>query len=85
MAYRWYSAIQTAAEKEAGTSPCYGCTERHSACAGSCEKYKDWKQRYLAYRKKLLDKEIGERMADGTRVASLTRISEAKRRRTRIG
>ena len=24
-------------------SPCKGCTERHEACWGKCEKYKAWK------------------------------------------
>ena len=26
-------------------SPCKGCTERHEACGGKCEKYKSWKSR----------------------------------------
>ena len=25
-------------------SPCKGCTERHEACWGKCEKYKEWKK-----------------------------------------
>ena len=26
-------------------SPCKGCTDRHEACWGKCEKYKVWKLR----------------------------------------
>ena len=26
-------------------SPCKDCKERHEACWGGCEKYKEWKQR----------------------------------------
>ena len=26
-------------------SPCKGCTERHEACWGKCEKYKTWKEK----------------------------------------
>ena len=26
-------------------SPCNGCTERHEACWGKCEKYKEWRKR----------------------------------------
>lgn len=25
--------------------PCKDCTDRHEACWGKCEKYKDWKSR----------------------------------------
>ena len=25
-------------------SPCKGCTDRHEACWGKCEKYKEWKK-----------------------------------------
>ena len=24
--------------------PCKGCAERHEACWGTCEKYKEWKK-----------------------------------------
>lgn len=34
-------------------SPCKGCTERHTACHGSCEAYKAWKERYQAQQKYL--------------------------------
>lgn len=27
----------------AGSSPCYGCPERHEACHDSCTRYKAWK------------------------------------------
>ena len=27
------------------TPPCKGCKERHEACWGKCEKYKEWKSR----------------------------------------
>lgn len=36
-------------------SPCKGCTERHTACHGSCEKYKAWADRYHAQQKHLDD------------------------------
>ena len=26
-------------------SPCKDCTDRHEACWGKCEKYKEWKSR----------------------------------------
>ena len=29
-------------------SPCKGCTERHEACWGKCEKYKTWKEKLEA-------------------------------------
>ena len=25
-------------------SPCKGCSDRHEACWGKCEKYKEWKK-----------------------------------------
>ena len=33
-------------------SPCKGCTERHEACWGKCEKYKAWKSRLDEVNKK---------------------------------
>lgn len=36
-------------------SPCKDCTERHTACHGSCEKYKEWHERYQAQQKHLAD------------------------------
>ena len=36
-------------------SPCRGCEDRHTACHGSCEKYKAWKDRDLAQKKHLED------------------------------
>ena len=35
------------------TSPCKGCTNRHTACHGSCELYKEWRDRYQAQQKHL--------------------------------
>lgn len=32
-------------------SPCKGCADRHTACHGSCEKYKEWRDRYHAQQK----------------------------------
>ena len=26
-------------------SPCKDCTDRHTACHGSCDRYKEWKMR----------------------------------------
>lgn len=34
-------------------SPCKGCTNRHTACHGSCEMYKAWQDRYHAQQKHL--------------------------------
>ena len=34
-------------------SPCKGCTNRHTACHGSCGAYKDWLDRYHAQQKHL--------------------------------
>ena len=31
-----------------GISPCKGCTDRHTACHGSCEKYAAWRDMYHA-------------------------------------
>ena len=36
-------------------SPCKGCTNRHTACHGSCEAYKSWLDRYHAQQKHLED------------------------------
>lgn len=36
-------------------SPCKDCTERHTACHGSCEKYKEWLERYHAQQKHLTE------------------------------
>lgn len=33
------------------TSPCKGCTDRHTACHDSCEAYKEWRDRYHAQQK----------------------------------
>ncbi len=32
-------------------SPCKGCTDRHTACHGSCDRYKEWVDRYHAEQK----------------------------------
>ena len=37
------------------TAPCKDCTERHTGCHGSCEKYKEWQERYRAQQKHLAD------------------------------
>ena len=29
-------------------SPCKGCADRHTACHGKCEAYKEWKDEYQA-------------------------------------
>lgn len=34
-------------------SPCKDCTDRHTACHGSCEKYKEWLDKYHAQQKHL--------------------------------
>ena len=34
-------------------SPCKGCTNRHTACHGSCDIYKEWLDRYHAQQKHL--------------------------------
>lgn len=34
-------------------APCEGCTERYPACHGSCDKYKEWYDRYQAQQKHL--------------------------------
>ncbi len=34
-------------------SPCKGCTNRHTACHGECEAYKEWRDRYHAQQKHL--------------------------------
>ena len=34
-------------------APCKGCIERHTACHGSCEKYKAWKDECQAKQKYL--------------------------------
>ena len=36
-----------------GMCPCKGCTERHTACHGSCEAYKNWLDMYHAEKKHL--------------------------------
>ncbi len=33
-----------------GTSPCKGCSDRHIACHGSCERYLNWKNDHIAER-----------------------------------
>ena len=35
------------------TAPCKGCSDRCTACHGSCEKYKEWGNRYHAQLKHL--------------------------------
>ena len=32
-------------------APCKNCSDRHIACHGSCDKYKEWKARYQAQQK----------------------------------
>ena len=34
-------------------SPCMGCANRHTACHGSCEAYKEWRDRHHAQQKYL--------------------------------
>ena len=33
--------------------PCYGCTDKHEYCHGSCEAYKEWKVQHDAQQKHL--------------------------------
>ena len=35
--------------------PCKGCTDRHPACHGKCEAYKEWLDRHHAQQKHLED------------------------------
>ena len=37
------------------TSPCKGCPDRQVACHGSCERYKAWRERFVAQQKHLSD------------------------------
>ena len=34
-------------------SPCKDCPDRHTACHGSCERYKEWLDKYHAQQKHL--------------------------------
>ena len=34
-------------------APCKECSDRHTACHGSCEKYQEWLNRYHAQQKHL--------------------------------
>ena len=34
-------------------APCKDCTERHTGCHGSCDKYKEWSERYHAQQEHL--------------------------------
>ena len=43
------------------TAPCKGCTDRYTACHGSCEKYQEWLNQFHAQQKYLAD--IGNRWA----------------------
>jgi hypothetical protein len=36
-------------------SPCKDCPDRHTACHDSCDKYKEWKERYQAQQQHLKD------------------------------
>ena len=54
---RW--SFETAATRAVGVSPCMDCTERYPACAGHCDRYKDWKQRLDETKKKLRNAERG--------------------------
>ena len=47
-------------------SPCKGCTERHEACWGKCEKYKSWKAK--------LEKVNDERRKYNQRAAIFSKI-----------
>ena len=35
------------------TSPCKGCTNRHTACHGKCDVYQEWRDEYHARMKYL--------------------------------
>lgn len=37
------------------TAPCKGCADRCTACHASCDKYKEWQERYHAQKKYLED------------------------------
>lgn len=84
MSYARSVSIQRAAERKVGNSPCYGCAERYEACAGHCEKYKAWKSEYMEYMRKLTQKDLGANLAEDTRIKSLARIGNAKRRGSKI-
>ena len=47
--------------------PCKGCTERHTACWGDCEKYKEWK--------KLVDKANNARKEYNFKAAIFSKIT----------
>lgn len=42
-------------------APCKDCPDRHTACHGSCDKYKQWKERHTAQQQHL--KETGNRFS----------------------
>lgn len=61
MSYARVWVVEKAAEKKAGTPPCKGCEFRKPACSGSCDRYKEWRQRLSEIRKEMLDQDRGER------------------------
>ena len=61
MSYARVWVIEKAAEKKAGISPCKDCEFRKPACAGSCDRYKEWRQRLSEIRKEMLGLDQGER------------------------
>ena len=48
-------------------APCKGCSERHIACHDSCDRFKEWKERYHAQQQHL--KENSDRFCIPSSVA----------------
>lgn len=61
MRYARSWVIEKAAEQKAGLPPCKGCEFRKPACAGSCDRYNEWRTRRLEILKEMMAQDKGER------------------------
>lgn len=79
MAYARSWFAEKAAMKAAGECPCKDCKDRTMGCSGVCKKgYKEWKQRVYDNRKKLLEKDEGERAFRAFKKTSFARSMNGK-------
>lgn len=75
-----YDAVIEAANKKF-PCPCYGCEDRYPACAGHCDRYKEWRFKMSEARIEFYKKDRGARMAESVTIETIIRERERYRKK----
>lgn len=74
-------ALNKAAERVAGKSPCKDCEDRYPGCSGHCEKFAGWKQRVMEAKREFAKQDSGARDAEKVLQESYFMVQERIRRK----